>query len=676
MKNLKNVYEHLKKNVEKGKTNYAVPKRWMPDDYEGTVRLKGRTFVVNPYEYFTKIVEGIMKNNDETNDYSKPLSFTTNEKTTEWLKKSIIYSAHVRMTAAYQHDVNAAYFKPDDDLGYRESGTFLKMIALLPYLKKFNVNAIYLLPITQSSNKFKKGEVGSPYAVKSFHHVEKDYHDPLLEGFNADQEFSAFVEAAHMMGMRVILDFIPRTASRDNNLILEHPDWFYWIDINELSSYKPPKIEELDFEQPSTENLPILYSNPEVKKHLKKFRWAPNITDPQKWENFVKKNKNNPDFLEEIVKEFKIITVPGFSDWINDPQPTWDDVTFLRLFLSHPMESEKYLENPEEQPPYVLYDVVKSSNFPGKVKNEELWSMIANIMPYFQKNYGIDGARLDMGHALPKELEHRIISNAKNYDPSFAIIAEELSMDNHKKAKLSGYDAILGNTWWAEPRHKESWFIKTVRDIMPKLEVPSMATAETPDSPRAVTRDGGEVFAKLSAVVNTFMPNGLTVINSGSEIFEKQPMNLGLDFEKPEEERYKYLKPTDQFYGKLAFFDYYALHWDVDKHMVKLLTVLGKIKKEYVDLISNISHYRYTEHMDKVFSIFYWNGEKGLLIPVNLNFDKAVNFGFDLGYHTWRGHHKISLLLENYRRCDFKWDEGAWLNINLNPGEAKIYLVE
>ncbi|AEX85203.1 glycosidase [Marinitoga piezophila KA3] len=676
MKNLKNLYLFLKEKIDSGKTNYAIPKRWMPDDYEGIVKIRGRKFVVNPYEYFSRVIEKIMKNADENIDYSKPLSLVTGEKSSEWIKKAIVYSAHVRMTTAYQHNADAPFFMPVDDLGFKESGTFLKMIALLPYLKQYNVDAIYLLPITQSSNKFKKGEVGSPYAVKSFHHVEKDYHDPILEKFNADEEFAAFVEAAHMYGMRVILDFIPRTAARDNDLILEHPDWFYWIDIKELSSYGPPKIEGLDFEQPSAENLPVLYSNEEVKRHLKKFRWAPNITDPQKWENFVKKNKNNPDFLEEIVREFKVITVPGFSDWINDPQPTWDDVTFLRLFMSHPEESEKYLENPQEQPPYVLYDVVKSSKFPGKEINSGLWEMISNIMPYFQKNFGIDGARLDMGHALPKELEHQIISNAKNYDPSFAIIAEELSMDNHIKAKNSGYDAILGNTWWAEPRHKESWFIKTTRDIMPALSVPSFATAETPDSPRAVTRDGGELFSKLSAVVNTFMPNGITFINSGSEIFEKQPMNLGLDFEKPEEERFKYLEPTDQFYGKLAFFDYYALHWDTDRHMVRLLVALGKIKKEHADLIANISNFRYTDHMDKVFSIFYWDGNKGLLIPVNLNFDKSVNFAYDLGYHTWRGHHKISLLLENYRRCEFKWDEGAWLNITLNPGEAKIYLVE
>ncbi len=44
-----------------------------------------------------------------------------------------------------------------------------------------------------------------------------------------------------MAGMRVMLDFVPRTAARDNNLILDHPDWFYWISIDEMNDFAPLK---------------------------------------------------------------------------------------------------------------------------------------------------------------------------------------------------------------------------------------------------------------------------------------------------------------------------------------------------------------------------------------------------------------------------------------------------
>jgi len=497
----------------------------------------------------------------------------------------------------------------------------------------------------------------------------------LKDYFNQREEFSAFVEAAHMLGIRIVLDFVPRTSARDNKLILEHPDWFYWIDIKELNSYKPPKIENLKFEQPSKENLSILYSNPEVKKHLAKFRFDPKTQNPAKWEKFVEKNKDNPNFLDEIIREFKLITVPGFSDWINDNQPTWDDVTFLRMYNTHPEEALKYIES--NQPPYVLFDVIKSSVFPGTEKNEELWDSVTSIMPFYQKNFGIDGARLDMGHALPSELERLIIKKAKEFDPAFALIAEELNMDNHVRAFNLGYDGILGNSWWTLPRVDEGWLKKVFKTLMPEISVPAFAAPETPDSPRAVERKYGESFSKLAAVLSSFMPNGITFINSGFEILEKQPMNTGLDFENPNEEKYKSLSPSDQFYGKLAFFDWYVMHWDTDHHIVKLLKLLGKIKKENEKLINDISYYKFIDINEKGFVIFWWDGKKGLLIPINIDVNHPFYFEVDLGFHTWKGFHKITTLIENYRRGESTWEiHDGKLKVSLNPFEARVFSIE
>ncbi|HNY37765.1 MAG TPA: alpha-amylase family glycosyl hydrolase [Petrotogaceae bacterium] len=681
MGKLLEIFNYLDYRKNSGKTDYAVPKRWMPENYIGDVKLKGRKFFVNPYEYYTKIIRSMASEENIKNCLSCSLSSAKDEKDPSWLKKSVIYSAHVRMTGAYIHS-EKELFKPIDELGYRESGTFLKMIAMLPYLKRYNVNCVYLLPVTQSSNRFKKGEVGSPYAVKDFFKVDRDYHDPLLgENFSADDEFAAFVQACHLMGIRVMLDFVPRTAARDNKLILEHPEWFYWIDTKELSSFKPPWIDTLKFELPTMENIESIYSNASVKNHLKKFRMDPKTQSPEKWGNFIKANIDNDNFLDEIMKEFKVITVPGFSDWINDPQPTWDDVTFSRLYLSHPSAAKKFLD--PNQPPYVLFDVVKASNFPGEIKNEELWEKLSDIMPFYQTKYGIDGARLDMGHALPKELEHRIIQKAKDTDPSFVVIAEELNMDNHKKAKESGYDAILGNSWWTMPRYMQrtndapkGWMKKFISEMMPNLELPAFATSETPDSPRAVTREGGENFSKLSAVLNSFMPNGITVINSGYEIFEAQPMNTGLDFDNPQEQRFQFLPPVDQFYGKLAFFDWYCLHWDTDHHMVKLLQLLGQTKERVKDLIADPKNFRFLEYGEEAFVMFWWEGKTGVVVPVNLNPSNPYYFEVDIGYFTWRGYHNIDTALENYRRGESHWEvHDGKLRVTVNPSEARVFIV-
>ena len=235
MSTLVEINKYLKSKIEGAKEDYAIPKRWMPEGYSGKVRLSGRKFFVNPYEFISNIIDDIVSKSDKEKDYTKPLSFLCGEKSSDWINTDIVYGAFVRATAAYVHD-QKTLFVPIDEKGYTESGTFLKMIVLLPYFAQYNVDCIDLLPVTQSSDKFKKGEVGSPYSVKDFFKIEKSYHDTLLGNkFSSDQEFAAFVEAAHMAGMRVMLDFVPRTAARDNNLILDHPDWFYWISIDEMN---------------------------------------------------------------------------------------------------------------------------------------------------------------------------------------------------------------------------------------------------------------------------------------------------------------------------------------------------------------------------------------------------------------------------------------------------------
>jgi hypothetical protein len=63
---------------------------------------------------------------------------------------------------------------------------------------------------------------------------------------------------------------------------------------------------------------------------------------------------------------------------------------------------------------------------------------------------------------------------------------------------------------------------------------------------------------RLVLTLNSFMPNAVPFINSGQELLEVQPMNLGLD--NTEDGRFA-LPPGDPMAGRLAFFDPYCLHW-------------------------------------------------------------------------------------------------------------------
>ena len=80
-----------------------------------------------------------------------------------------------------------------------------------------------------------------------------------------------------------------------------------------------------------------------------------------------------------------------------------------------------------------------------------------------------------------------------------------------------------------------------------------------------------------------FCPNGIYTVNSGQEIGEIQPLNLGLD---NTDEGRTVLPPSDEFFGKLGFFDNYAYHWDEpDLEVFEYLKNLAIIRKTYTDLI-------------------------------------------------------------------------------------------
>ena len=63
--------------------------------------------------------------------------------------------------------------------GLKETGTFVKTLALLPLLKKMGIDTLYLLPISQYSTKNKKGDLGSPYGVSNFFKLDPNLKDPM-----------------------------------------------------------------------------------------------------------------------------------------------------------------------------------------------------------------------------------------------------------------------------------------------------------------------------------------------------------------------------------------------------------------------------------------------------------------------------------------------------------------
>lgn len=136
---------------------------------------------------------------------------TTAEPTDRYAPKPAIELAHpdwARDAVLYQ--INTRQFT--------EAGTFDAARAELPRLKALGVDILWLMPIHPIGEENRKGTLGSPYSVRDYYGVNPE--------FGTLEDLKEFVDAAHELGMHVILDWVANHTAWDNPLYAEHPDWY------------------------------------------------------------------------------------------------------------------------------------------------------------------------------------------------------------------------------------------------------------------------------------------------------------------------------------------------------------------------------------------------------------------------------------------------------------------
>ena len=683
---IEKLHNILKEKISRGEINYVVPDMWNAWGYLGKElrKLPSHELLVNPYSFYSSLIsQYILPNKKPDIDYLQSLSkIKSEEKNTnstggDWVRKSVVYSAMIRTSSAWDHDRSFSLDISNLD-GLKETGTFVKTLALLPLLKKMGVDTLYLLPLSRFSLKDKKGELGSPYGVASFLDLDPNLKETLTNNsMTLEEEFQALIEACHILNIRVIIDIIPRTNAVENDLIIDHPDWFYWIKADEANLFKVPVVKEFENTlSPSPQYMDKVYACEDVKRHIKMFQFDPKTQNP---ELFKKIKSTSSDFIEDIKKYFNLTIAPAFSDHINDTQPPWTDVTFFRMFMDHPKETRKYLKD-QNTPPYILFDTIKSNLFPGDIPNLKLWDTLKSIIPFYQKIYGIDGARIDMGHALPNELLKMIISEARLIDEDFAFIAEELNPDNAATAKAAGYNIIIGNGFIMEPRiweKKLHKFVYGAKDIA----LPMFACAETHDTPRIAGREGARVLSRMITILNMMLPNLVPFINSGQEVYEIQPMNTGIDCNS--DDLYK-LPIDDLYYGKLALFDKYAIHYLNQNHweIVDHLDGVKNIRNEWLNEITDLECYEpiyFNEFDTPVVGVSYYNKKTGkcLVIAANSNLYKDIDTLSDISKlreksKNYKNYGKLLYSTYEFGRDYHEFNPDGKIYFHLGAGEVKI----
>ncbi len=663
--------------------NYSIPDLWNVWGYEGNevVTTKNGELIVNPYSYYSELIKYILSFKDKDVNYNQSLSKINNTEVTkgDWIKESVVYSTMIRTSASWDHD-RTGELEDSNIYKLKETGTFVKTLSILPLLKKMGINTVYMLPISKFSLKDKKGECGSPYGVSNFYKIDENLKDPITgDEFTVDDEFKAFVEACHILDMRIMIDIIPRTNSVDSDLILDHPEWFYWIKKSEFNNYKVPFVDGLgDTLSPTLSLMKSVYESDDAIRHINMFQYNPKEQDEVKWSKLVKDVSEGKGSAVELAEKYFDLTIaPAFSDHINDVQPPWTDVTFFRMYLDHPAATSSFL-NDLEIPPFILFDSIKANLFPGKIVNTGLWDALADIIPHYQRNFGIDGARVDMGHALPMDLTTKIINTARELDEDFSFIAEISKEEAIPEAIKSGYNMILGIGYEELPRVYEGR-AKSYYDIASRYDLPVFACSETHDTKRITARNGGQNLNKVITITNMFMPNGIPFINSGQEVYEIQPMNTGVDCVPAD----VYTLPeNDPHYGKLALFDKFALHytnnmrWDIPDNLEQVF----KIRKEYLKDIINIDNYDFIpfDHRMCVGFSYKVNDTDLLLVMSNLdpyNRSKAVANIFDIrqkrNVHSTNADMLYAMHEVGTRKIT-EFDSFGNIGFDFGPGEVKI----
>jgi hypothetical protein len=615
---------------------YAVPSLWLPRPGKGGA--KG-SVVATPEKFFAGAITEILRGRPQKIRKGKAGS---------WTRDAVIYNMFVRTTCAFDHNRNGRLDLPVNGDGWRETGTFLKALALLPYIRSLGVNTIHLLPITSIGADGNKGSLGSPYAIRNPYDLDPNLAEPNL-GLGAAEEFKAFVEGAHRCGIRVVVEFVFRTAAKDGDWVREHPEWFYWIkaDVPDRAvgehdeskygnpSFTPDELHAIRtaVEENRLDNLPGPHET-----YRGMFTRPPNVM-----------RKEGSRWIG-VLDDGTRVRIPGaFADWPpDDGQPPWGDVTYLKMYDHQAFN-------------YIAYNTIRMyDRFLAQAThvNTPLWEKIAEIIPYYRREFGIDGVMIDMGHALPMELKHDMLRRARDIDPDFAFWAEDFSVT--EQSVREGYNAVIGYQW--SDQHYADRFTNLLRRCATEgFPLPFFATPESHNTPRAAARPGGIAYAKYAWASGNFLP-AIPFIHSGFELGEEYPINTGLDFSKEDLAKY----PSE----RLPLFAEYAYHWETSGHFVDWIRTVANVRAKYLSLVVDSSprsfHLVETPNRDILAFRRSMKGKRGkLLVVANSHMAASQEIGIPVRSQK----RSMSDLLA---RGKFRIRQGH-LTGHLSPGQVCVF---
>lgn len=534
MENLSKLLDDLKSKqsqFKNKKINYKIPNLWIDNNLDNSLE---KSLIINPFDFFisqiTKVINGDIKSNG-----------------------NITYNMFIRASLSFEHELTTD-IKDFNINSFKNPGTFLKAIALLPYLQKLGVAFIHILPVNSIGIDGKKGELGSPYAVRNHYKLDENLAEEILD-ISLEEQYKAFIEAVHLCNMKLIQEFVFRTSSIDSDLTLTNPNWFYWIKttIKIAKNKNEGGYSSPQFSSKQLEKIKERVEQNDLTKLIapdEKYRaYFTNI--PLKTARVEDKIIGVLQIIHKPKKSNEVQIAPAFADWPpDDNQPAWSDVTYFRLFDHKDFN-------------YIAYNTVRMYDNILSMKDnrvEDLWEYISNILPFYINEFGIDGAMIDMGHSLPIELLENVIAKAKEAKSDFILWEENFGLDK-KSAEV--YDSALGYVIF-DAHIPDKLFELIKRFENNDIPIDFFATPENHNTPRAISRIENKNFSIMIYAIFRFLKT-TQYIHSGFEICEKNPINTGLQFTDEEIEKYAN--------EGLALFDFKPFDWTKEGILSEILKI-------------------------------------------------------------------------------------------------------
>ena len=173
---------------------------------------------------------------DKPGEQSKQMVPLENPSMPEWAANAVLYQVNTRQ--------------------FSEEGSLNAVTNALPRIKELGVDIIWLMPVYSIGEKKRKGKLGSPYSVKDYYSINPEF------GTMAD--FKNLVDAAHTIGLRVILDWVPNHTAWDAVWIDEHPEYY----TEYKGALTVPLNEHGEPIEDWSDVVDLDYSNPDTRKAM------------------------------------------------------------------------------------------------------------------------------------------------------------------------------------------------------------------------------------------------------------------------------------------------------------------------------------------------------------------------------------------------------------------------